>query len=148
MIYIDPPYNTGADRFGYADKRVQDKYPDGVEVKGDHPLRHSYWISFMEKRLRLARELLSDDGVIFIHIDDNEVAQLKLTCDGIFGESAFIGQVTWERARKGKHLSVKFTRLHDYILIYAKNGRAAENMALVGEITEAEDGSAEDRQRR
>ena len=140
VIYIDPPYNTGADRFGYADKRVLDKYPDGVEVKGDHPLRHSYWMSFMEKRLRLARELLSDDGVIFIHIDDNEVAQLKLTCDGIFGESAFIGQVTWERARKGKHLSVKFTRLHDYILISAKNGRAAENMALVGEITEAEDG--------
>ena len=140
LIYIDPPYNTGADRFGYDDKRVTKAYPDGVEVKSNHPLKHSYWMSFMNKRLKIAQKLLSDDGVIFIHIDDNEVAQLRILCDGIFGESAFIGQVTWERARKGKHLSMKFTRLHDYILIYAKNGRVAEKMALVGEITEAEDG--------
>lgn len=140
VIYIDPPYNTGTDRFGYTDKRVFQKYPDGVEVKKDHPLKHSYWLSFMQKRLTLAKELLSDDGVIYIHIDDSEVAQLKLLCNGIFGESAFIGQITWERARKGKHLSLKFTRLHDYILVYAKNGQGAENMVLVGEITEPEDG--------
>ena len=140
VIYIDPPYNTGTDRFGYADKRVYQNYPDGVEVKKDHPLKHSYWLSFMEKRLILAKKLLSDDGVIYIHIDDSEVAQLKLLCNGIFGESAFIGQITWERARKGKHLSLKFTRLHDYILVYAKNARGAENMVLVGEITEPEDG--------
>ena len=140
VIYIDPPYNTGTDRFGYADERVYETYPDGVEVKKDHPLKHSYWLSFMQKRLSLAEKLLSDDGVIYIHIDDNEVAQLKILCNGIFGESAFIGQITWERARKGKHLSVKFTRLHDYILVYAKNGRGAENMVLVGEITEPEDG--------
>jgi len=77
LIYIDPPYNTGSDGFRYKDKRVLDKYPDGSEVPKDHPLRHSYWLSFMSKRLELAKDLLSDSGLIFISIDDNELAQLK-----------------------------------------------------------------------
>src|SRR3989344_7331413 len=86
VIYIDPPYNTGSDGFRYKDKRIVDKFPDGTEVPKDHPFRHSYWLSFMRKRLELARELLSEEGVIFISIDDNEAAQLKLLCNEIFKE--------------------------------------------------------------
>src|SRR3989344_8334522 len=78
VIYIDPPYNTGSDGFKYKDKRILDKYPDGTEVPTDHPLRHSYWLSFIKKRIELARGLLSDRGIMFISIDDNELAQLRL----------------------------------------------------------------------
>lgn len=79
MIYIDPPYNTGNKDFIYNDNYVdkEDSY------------RHSKWLSFMQKRLELAKNLLKDDGVIFISIDDNEFAQLKLLCDEIFGERNF-----------------------------------------------------------
>ncbi|MEK7109800.1 MAG: site-specific DNA-methyltransferase, partial [Patescibacteria group bacterium] len=86
VIYIDPPYNTGSDGFKYKDKRILDKFPDGTEVPKDHPFRHSYWLSFMNKRLELAKTLLKNDGIILISIDDNETAQLKLLCDEIFGE--------------------------------------------------------------
>src|SRR3989344_3894917 len=86
VIYIDPPYNTGSDGFRYKDKRVIDKFPDGTEVPIEHPFRHSYWLSFMRKRLELAKDLLKDEGVIFISIDDNEAAQLKLLCNEIFKE--------------------------------------------------------------
>ena len=80
MIYIDPPYNTGNKDFIYNDAYVdkEDSY------------RHSKWLSFMNKRLQLAKNLLKDDGVIFISIDDNEFAQLKLLCDSIFGENILI----------------------------------------------------------
>src|SRR5574344_1607985 len=76
VIYIDPPYNTGSKDFIYNDKIIDDE--DGY--------RHSKWLSFMEKRLKIAKELLNDNGLIFISIDDNEIAQLKLLCDDIFGE--------------------------------------------------------------
>src|SRR3989338_11209965 len=66
VIYIDPPYNTGSDGFRYKDKRILDKYPDGADVLKDHPFRHSYWLSFMRKRLELANSLLSEKGFIFI----------------------------------------------------------------------------------
>lgn len=85
MIYIDPPYNTGNKDFVYNDRYV-DKEDD---------FRHSKWLSFMEKRLKLAKELLKETGVIFISIDDNEQAQLKLLCDEIFGEENFIGNLVW-----------------------------------------------------
>lgn len=81
LIYIDPPYNTGSDGFRYKDKRVLDKFPDGTEVPKDHPLRHSYWLSFMSKRLELAFNLLKKDGFMVVSIDDNEVAQLKMLLD-------------------------------------------------------------------
>jgi len=81
LIYIDPPYNTGSDGFTYKDKRVLDKYPDGTEVPKDHPLRHSYWLSFMSKRLELSFNLLNKDGFMVVSIDDNEVAQLKMLLD-------------------------------------------------------------------
>lgn len=84
VIYIDPPYNTGSDGFVYRDKRILDKFPDGTPVPKDHPLRHSMWLSFMNKRLRLAKNLLKEDGVIFISINEDEHSQLKLLCDDIF----------------------------------------------------------------
>ena len=71
VIYIDPPYNTGSDGFRYKDKRVLDKYPDGTDVPKDHPLRHSYWLSFMAKRLKLAKNLLKRNGTIFISINED-----------------------------------------------------------------------------
>ena len=86
VIYIDPPYNTGNKDFKYNDTFVdkEDSY------------RHSKWLSFMDKRLRIAKRLLSDKGVIFISIDDNENAQLKLLCDEILGEKNLISDVIWQ----------------------------------------------------
>lgn len=110
VIYIDPPYNTGNRDFVYNDRFVD----------AEDSWRHSSWLSFMNKRLRLARELMSDDGVIFISIDDNEMAQLKLLCDQVFGEQSFIGNLIW-RCRTGSNDSGNnFSINHEYILIYEK----------------------------
>jgi len=97
VIYIDPPYNTGSDGFTYKDARFMTEFPNGKTVPKDDPLRHSTWLSFMEKRLRLAKNLLSDKGVIFISIDDNEQANLKLLCDKIFGEKNFVANFIWRK---------------------------------------------------
>ena len=94
VIYIDPPYNTGSDGFTYKDKRILKEFPDGSPVPKDHPLRHSYWLSFMSKRLELAKNLLKDDGAIFISINEDEYAQLKLLCDKIFSEGNYITTFT------------------------------------------------------
>lgn len=94
LIYIDPPYNTGSDGFRYKDKRVLEKFPDGTDVPKDHPLRHSYWLSFMSKRLELAHNLLKDGGVIFISINEEEYSQLKLLCDKIFLPSNYLASFT------------------------------------------------------
>lgn len=110
VIYIDPPYNTGNKDFKYNDKFV-DK-TDGYA--------HSKWLSFMSKRLEIARRLLSDTGVIFISIDDNEQAQLKLLCDEIFGSKNFIAQIT-RQVIKGGSQSTNIRRVHDYVLIYVKS---------------------------
>ena len=119
LIYIDPPYNTGNDGFRYKDKRFLDKFPDGSEVPVDHPLRHSYWLSFMNKRLELAHSLLSDFGVILISIDDNELAQLKLLCDQIFRQKNFVANFIW---RGGKRNAAKYISIsHEYLLLYAKD---------------------------
>lgn len=94
VIYIDPPYNTGSDGFTYKDKRFLDKFPDGAPVPKNHPLRHSVWLSFMEKRLKLARSLMKDDGVIYISINEEEYANLKLLCDSVFEYSNYITTIT------------------------------------------------------
>jgi adenine-specific DNA-methyltransferase len=107
-IYIDPPYNTGND-FIYKDKR---------HSKGE--CKHSKWLSFMYPRLVLARELLQEDGVIFISIDDNEQAYLKVLCDEIFGEENFVGAFP-RITKKGGKSSDYFAQNHDYILLYTKN---------------------------
>lgn len=94
VIYIDPPYNTGSDGFSYKDARFLDEYPNGRPVPKDDPLRHSSWLSFMNKRLKLARNLLKANGVIFISINEEEFSQLKLLCDDIFGMENYITSFT------------------------------------------------------
>lgn len=94
VIYIDPPYNTGSDGFTYKDKRFLDKYPDGTPLPKNHPLRHSSWLSFMDKRLKLANSLMKADGVIYISINEEEYANLKLQCDSIFGYANYITTIT------------------------------------------------------
>lgn len=110
VIYIDPPYNTGNKDFVYNDSFVdtEDSY------------RHSKWLSFMNKRLKIAKKLLSDKGVIFISIDDNEQAQLKLLCDEVFGYDNFTGNVIWEKTDSPRMDVKGFTVRHDYILVYQK----------------------------
>ena len=108
MIYIDPPYNTGNNDFVYNDKFVdkEDSY------------RHSKWLSFMAKRLRIAKQLLSDKGVIFISIDDNEQAQLKLLCDEVFLSQNFVGTYFWKRTSTPPALSYKIRRKLEFVLCY------------------------------
>ena len=129
VIYIDPPYNTGSDGFVYKDKRVLDKFPDGTTVPTDHPLRHSYWLSFMHKRLGIAKNLLSERGVIFISIDDYEQANLKILCDQIFGENNFVNQFIWQRNSSGKTEKDKFTVNTEYVLLYKKGNECVLNNA-------------------
>jgi adenine-specific DNA-methyltransferase len=111
VIYIDPPYNTGKKDFIFNDRIV------GV----DDAYKHSKWLSFMSKRLRIARNLLSKEGVIFISIDDNEQANLKLLCDEIFDESNFIALLAVENNPKGRKNSNFVSVSNDYLLIYAKD---------------------------
>lgn len=129
-IYIDPPYNTGKD-FVYSDNFDQDReeYWENIELteKGvkvdsnrDTDGRyHSNWLSMMYSRLLIARQLLKDDGVIFISIDDNEVHHLRKICDEIFGESNFMCQFSW-RTDGNFDNQAKFKSIHEYILVYAK----------------------------
>jgi adenine-specific DNA-methyltransferase len=125
VIYIDPPYNTGSDGFKYKDKRILEQYPDGTEVPVDHPLRHSYWLSFMKKRLELAKSLLKDTGVIFISIDDNELAQLKLLCDEIFSPLNFENVFTIKVRHENRILrqDIRYQQTIEYLLCY----RASSN---------------------
>lgn len=112
VIYIDPPYNTGNKDFVYNDSFVdsEDSY------------RHSKWLSFMERRLRIAKKLLSDKGVIFISIDDNEQANLKLLCDEVFGEINYISSIPWH-SRQSMQNDTDFSINHEYVICYAKNRR-------------------------
>ena len=126
MIYIDPPYNTGND-FVYEDdfKDPMAKYKEVTQqtTKSNPETMgrfHTNWLNMMYPRLRLASNLLRDDGVIFISIDDNEVINLRKLCDEVFGEENFVAQITREAIKGGSQS--KYLRItHDYILIYAKN---------------------------
>lgn len=121
VIYIDPPYNTGSDGFTYKDKRILTQFPDGSLVPKDHPLRHSYWLSFMSKRLELAKNLLSEKGVIFISIDDNEQANLKLLCDKVFGEENFVAIFIWKSRQNKDNRNVTGVSIdHEYVICYCK----------------------------
>jgi adenine-specific DNA-methyltransferase len=110
VIYIDPPYNTGNKDFIYNDRFVD----------SEDSFRHSKWLSFMDKRLRIAKNLLSDKGVIFISIDDNEQAQLKLLCDEIFGSQNFIAKFDW-RKKTGANDAKDIAVVTESILLYSKN---------------------------
>lgn len=133
MIYIDPPYNTGND-FIYIDDFAQniDEYEEAkgsFDEEGNRLFKntdtngrfHSDWCSMIYPRLVLARNLLADDGVVFISIDDNEQENLKKICDEVFGEKNFIAQVIWERAYAPVNLKKHFSENHDYIICYAKD---------------------------
>ena len=116
VIYIDPPYNTGKSDFKYGDDMI----------KKEDSFYHSKWISFVKKRLEVAQRLLSKEGVIFISIDDNEQAQLKILCDELFGNNNFLAQIIWERAYAPVNLKKHFSESHDYIICYAKDINSAK----------------------
>lgn len=111
LIYIDPPYNTGKDSFNY----------------NDH-FNHSSWLTFMKNRLEVAWELLSDDGTIWISIDDSESHYLKVLADGIFGRENFLNEIIWQRAYAPVNLKKTFSRSHDAILVYAKNNSSEKEL--------------------
>lgn len=155
MIYIDPPYNTKNDDFIYPDdfrkdykqicietgliKIEIDEFGNETEVLSEamnfftsitSTKSHSGWLSFMLPRLKLARDLLRDDGVIFISIDDNEQANLKLLCDEIFGEENFVVSAIHENVKIRKNSAKTFSMSHDSVLIYAKNIDCWERVLL------------------
>lgn len=132
LIYIDPPYNTGRD-FIYDDDYAEDsddflirsnqKTEDNIPLVANTDANgrfHSDWLSMIYGRLRLAKNLLREDGVIFISIDDNEVDNLRKLCDAVFGEKNFIAQIIWQKVYAPKNTADWFSEDHDYLLIYAK----------------------------
>jgi len=134
MIYIDPPYNTGKD-FVYHDnfKANVEEYDEATEYKDEsgniqfkknersNGRYHSDWLSMMYPRLKLARNLMTDDGVIFISIDDNEQANLKKLCDEVFGEDNFVGQFIWRKKSGGGQADEQFVTEHEYILCFSRS---------------------------
>lgn len=133
MIYIDPPYNTGND-FIYRDtfESSKSEFEEMNNVRSDDGVQlirnletngrfHSNWCSMIYPRLHLSRNLLTEDGVIFISIDDNEQENLRKICDEVFGEHNFVAQLIWERAYAPKNDAKHVSNSHDYILMYAKN---------------------------
>jgi adenine-specific DNA-methyltransferase len=138
MIYIDPPYNTG-NEFIYPDKYAETldtyleytgqkdsegrKFSTNTDATGRY---HSNWLNMMYPRLYLARNLLKEDGLIFVSIDDNEVANVKHLLNDVFGEENFIGSIIWEKIYTTKNDSSLISGCHDYVLLYAKNISACE----------------------
>lgn len=149
-IYIDPPYNTGSDGFVYNDnfnftieelatklsideedaKRILDLTKRGSAS-------HSAWLMFMYPRLLLAKDLLTNDGVIFISIDDNECHNLKLLCDDVFLEENFVAELTWEKKKKGSYLANDITNIKESIVVYSRNKLSFNG--LIGEINTNEE---------
>lgn len=123
LIYIDPPYNTGSKDFVYNDHYVDN----------DDAFRHSKWLSFISKRLHLAKNLLSDTGVVFISIDDNEQAHLRLLCDQIFGTENFVATFIIDKTAQGANQSLTFKTQHEFLLMYAKSLEMV-NYDVQGEI--------------
>ena len=147
MIYIDPPYNTGND-FIYRDDFSQrtDEYIENsgqLDEEGNRLVQntesngrfHTDWLNMIYPRLRLAKDLLSHDGVVFISIDDNEQENMKKICDEIFGQKNFVAQLVWEKKKKGSFLSKAITNIKEYIIVYCKNSDAFEG--LIGEINDS-----------
>ena len=136
LIYIDPPYNTGRD-FIYDDDYSNDvesylRESNQTDAAGGRLVVnteangrfHSDWLSMLYARLRLARNLLKEDGVIFISIDDHEVDNLRKLCSEVFGEDNFVAQIIWQKVFAPKNSARWFSEDHDYILVYAKQGDA------------------------
>ena len=149
-IYIDPPYNTGSDGFVYNDnfnftvEELTEKLSIGEEqaqrildLTKRGSAAHSAWLMFMYPRLQLARDLLSDDGVIFISVDDNEQANLKLLCDDVFGEENFVASIIWEKVHTRKNSAKYFSVSHDYILCFSKKKENFDRNLIPREDTSA-----------
>jgi adenine-specific DNA-methyltransferase len=154
MIYIDPPYNTGNDNFIYPDKfsetreeylsRIGDKDESGYMTREglfrknskDSGHYHSNWLSMMYPRLFLARNLLKDDGVIFVSIDDNEVHNLRMIMNEVFGEENFIAQIIWKK-RSSPDARTIIGSVHDYILCYVKNNYESKKAISKIELSES-----------
>ena len=109
VIYIDPPYNTQNDGFTYSDEKVD----------GNDCFRHSKWLSFMHERLKIAKRLLSKKGLIFISVDENEFAQLKMVCDEIWSEKCLVENIIWNKRVPKNDKGVG--NIHEYILVYAND---------------------------
>lgn len=141
MIYIDPPYNTGSDGFVYNDDRkfTPQQLSELAGIDLDEATRildftakgsssHSAWLTFMYPRLYIARELLREDGAIFISIDDNEVSQLKLICDEVFGEANFVANVIWHKRYAASNDAKGIPAMHDHILVYQRTSSFNRNL--------------------
>ena len=150
MIYIDPPYNTGSD-FVYEDDFAQsaDEYlansgqydEDGnrmVQNTESNGRFHTDWLNMIYPRLKIAKDLLTDDGVIFISIDDNEQENLKKCCDEVFGGQNFVAQLVWERAYAPKNDARFISNSHDYVLMYARN----LDSFIIGRLPRTEEANA------
>lgn len=143
MIYIDPPYNTGND-FVYKDNFAKHKEEELFESGQKDELSnrmvanpetsgryHSDWLSMMYPRLKLARNLLKDDGVIFISIDDNEIHNIRKICDEIFGEVNFLGAITWKHTQQSKNDERFFSRQSNYKVVYSKNIDSTNDFSFI-----------------
>lgn len=141
MIYIDPPYNTGSDGFVYNDDRkfTPQQLSELAGIDLDEATRildftakgsssHSAWLTFMYPRLYIARELLREDGAIFISIDDNEVSQLKLICDEVFGEANFVANIIWHKRYAASNDAKGIPAMHDHILVYQRTSSFNRNL--------------------
>lgn len=144
MIYIDPPYNTGSDGFVYQDDRKftpqqlselagidQEEAKRILEFTQSKANSHSAWLTFMYPRLYIARDLLKDDGVIFISIDENELSQLKILCDEIFGEANFIECICWNKRVPKNDKGIG--NIHEYILLYVKDASLRHEFLMLKE---------------
>ncbi|WP_198675120.1 site-specific DNA-methyltransferase [Pseudidiomarina aquimaris] len=141
MIYIDPPYNTGKDGFTYTDEKkfTSDQLSELAGIDTEEAKRiveftskgsnsHSAWLTFMYPRLYIARELLRHDGVIFISIDENELNQLKVICDEIFGEANFVENIVWNKRIPKNDKGIG--NIHEYILVYAKSHEVSKEFLM------------------
>ena len=150
MIYIDPPYNTGND-FVYEDNFAEstseylansgqyDEQGNRLVTNSENNGRfHTDWLNMIYPRLKVARDLLTDDGVIFISIDDNEVENLRKVCDEVFGEDNFVAQLVWERAFSPKNDAKYISNSHDYIMMYSRQ----INEFIIGRLDRTEEANA------
>jgi len=122
-IYIDPPYNTGVENWIYNDNMASPLIRDwlGKEVSKDDLTRHDKWLCMITPRLKLLRDLLADDGIIFISIDDNELHHLRMIMNEIYGEDNFIDCLVWKKRYGGGAKEKHFVTVHEYVLVFAKN---------------------------
>ncbi|WP_293300529.1 site-specific DNA-methyltransferase [Pedobacter sp. UBA4863] len=133
-IYIDPPYNTGNEGWAYNDNvnspQIQKWFAKVVGKESEDLTRHDKWLCMMYPRLKLLHKLLANDGAIFISIDDNEQANLKLMMDEIFGAGNFVSNIIWQRAYSPVNLKKTFSQNHDFVLCYSKNSQLFEMNGL------------------